>query len=313
MKKARIGIAGLLAVIGVLASGGKPAFAGPRGGIFWTHQMRALQAELSSLDQGNAGPQAGGGLLYFGGPVISNTKVVAVMWGPSVKQEVVGGMGAFYDAALNSTYMDWLTEYNTVGLKAVDGRDGTNQTINRGRFLSTVIITPTNSSRNLSDEQLQAELEAQIEKGVLPRPDADTLYMMHFPPGIKITIDGMSSCSSFCAYHMGFNSKKYDAPIFYGVMPDMGGACSFGCGMGSSYFDTTTYVSSHEMIEAITDPFPTPGDKPAYPQAWNDRSGSEISDLCSSPAILKARDRTYKVTMNWSNKAAGCVGGTYTQ
>src|SRR5206468_4133529 len=102
-----------------------------------------------------------------------------------------------------------------------------------------------------------------------------------------------------CAYHEGFNSKS-GAPIFYGVMPVCGG---FGCGFGNA-FDNLTIVSSHEALEAITDPFPTPGDKPAYPQAWNTTDGQEIADLCQSVSgTVTGHGLTSKDTMVKLSKA----------
>ena len=82
------------------------------------------------------------------------------------------------------------------------------------------------------------------------------------------------------AIHEGFTSKTL-GNIFYGVMPDLGGACSFGCGFHMNQFDSASIISAHEMIEAVTDPFPTPGSNPAYPQAWNTTDGSEIGDVCA--------------------------------
>jgi len=128
---------------------------------------------------------------------------------------------------------------------------------------------------------IQAELQKQIDAGVLPKPDDNTLFMTYFPPGMTITASGMASCEAFCAYH-GFKGAPDTAHFFYGVMPDLGGACSLGCAAAPTPFDSMTTISSHEFTEAIDDPFPTPGSNPAYPQAWNTVDGSEIGDLCTS-------------------------------
>ena len=44
-------------------------------------------------------------------------------------------------------------------------------------------------------------LQDHIFSGELPAPDAQTLYVLYFPAGTTITMDGMTSCSSFGAYH----------------------------------------------------------------------------------------------------------------
>ncbi|MBL7671306.1 MAG: hypothetical protein JNM39_12545 [Bdellovibrionaceae bacterium] len=250
-------------------------------------------------------------LAYYGGPVLGRVHVISIFWGSTVNDQVQKNIGGFYAAIVNSTHMDFLAQYST-HIRAVDGREGTNQQIGRGSYGGEFFITPKNTKKTLDDSEIQAELEYQITQNVLPKPDSNTLFMIHFSPGIKITIEGMESCQAFCAYHNGVKSNTF-GDLFYGVMPDYSsGACSFGCGMGSSVFDTTTYVSSHELVEAVTDPFPTPGDKPAYPQAWNTSNGSEIADVCPSSASIKTSTRTYKISQEWDNSTKSCKGGTFT-
>lgn len=265
-------------------------------GILWARGQKPAQ------------PSASSNLLYYGGPVIEHAKVYAVFWGDSVPSETQQNIGPFFSNMLDSTYMDWLSEYDTNGT-AVDGRQGTKQHIGRGSYGGAFTITPANTSTDLSDAQVQAELEAQIAAGKLPPSDANTLYMTYFPAGVNITIEGQKSCQAFCAYHEGFNSKR-GAPIYYGVMPVCGG---FGCGFGNA-FDNMTIVSSHEAVEAITDPFPTPGDKPAYPQAWNTSDGQEIADLCqSNSGTVTGHGLTSKVSGEWDNKTSACLTGPWSQ
>ena len=284
-----------LALILVIGFSAQSANAAPHG-IYQTKKMQFLKTPSR------------GNLRYFGGPVISNVKAVAVLWGANVKGETKQNIGGFLSAMVNSTYMDWLKEYNT-NIKAVDGRDGTNQSIGRGSFVGTIAISPTHTSNQLSDKDIQDEIEVQIAKGVLPKADDNTIYMTYFPPGVSITIEGMKSCESFCAYHEGFNSQQ-NGNVFYGVMPDLGGSCSWSCG---NSFNSLSSISSHELLEAVTDPFPTPADKPAYPQAWNDDSGNEIADLCSGAgtAVLHAPKRDYVVQKEFDNATSSCASGPY--
>ena len=274
------------------------AFAAPHG-ILWAKGARPAIFT----------PAASGGLQYYGGPVISRPKVYAVFWGDNVDAETQSKIGPFYANMLDSTYMDWLTEYNT-SIKAVDGRQGTNQTLNRGSYAGAFTITPANASTSLTDADLQHELDGQIAAGKLPAPSDDSLYMIYFPAGVSISIGNMGSCSSFCAYHEGFKSANGGASIYYGVMP----VCGFGCGTAGSTFDSLTVVSSHECMEAVTDPFPTPGDKPAYPQAWNDAGGQEIGDLCASGnATVTGHGITSAVQWEYDNSIAGCNQGPWAQ
>ena len=285
----------LLAAAVLLAAA--PAFAAPHG-IKWAKGFRPAA---------HAAPKAGENLQYYGGPVIASAKVYAVFWGDSVNAETRAKIGPFFSNILDSAYMDWLSEYDT-DLPSVDGRPGTKQHIGRGRFMGTVKISPANASKTLTDADVQAELDAQIAAGVLAPSDEDTLYMVYFAPGVKISIEGEASCSSFCAYHEGFKSARSGKPVYYGVMPQCGG---FGCGSG---FDSLSATSSHECIEAITDPFPTPGSHPAYPQAWNTSGGEEIADLCQEgSSTVTGHGLTSKVSWEWDNASRACNKGPWTQ
>ena len=266
----------------------------------------------SQLVPSGVKPTADTRLVYYGGPVISNVKVFVVYWGSSVDTAIQQGIGKFYNSLVASTHMDWLNQYAT-DKPALDGRQGTNQTIGRGSFLGEAVITPSHSGNNIDDKDVQAELEYQVSIKKLPTPDANTIFMIYFPSGITNSIEGMKSCQQFCAYHMGFKSKSY-GDVFYGVMPDIqSGACVFGCGgFGGNVFESITAVSSHELVEAVTDPYPTPADKPVFPQAWNTTKGEEIADLCTTGrATLQTPGQTYSLSGEWDNSKGSCNNDTF--
>ena len=236
---------------------------------------------------------------YYGGPVFSAVKVVSVMWGSKVNPQIVSGIGGFFSAATNSTFFDIMAQYAT-DMVGINGHKGTNQQIGRGTFIGQVVITPINGHTTLTDKAVRREIVAQIKAGALPVPDANTVYMTYFPPGITITLGGSQSCSAFGAYHEGFKDPTYGA-VLYGVMPD--------CGYS---FADSTLVSSHELAEATTDNFPTPGSNPKYPQAWNTTDGYEIGDLCEGTSgTLTAGSTTYTVQQIYSNSIANCTTGNY--
>jgi len=291
----------VLSAVAGLAVLSSVASAAPHG-IYWAQGAKPSVFKVERAS-------AGGGLKYYGGPVISHPKVYAVFWGSKVDPETQANIGPFFSNMLDSTYMDWLNEYQT-NLTAVDGRHGTDQKIGRGSYAGSIMITPINGSSSLSDQDVQAELDAQIASGKLPKPSDDSLYMIYFPSGVSISIEGQRSCSSFCAYHEGFKSAKAGANVYYGVMP----VCGFGCGVAGSTFDSLSVVSSHECIEATTDPFPTPGDKPAYPQAWNDAGGQEIGDLCADGnSTVTGHGMTSAVQWEYDNSIQGCNQGPWQQ
>ncbi len=52
-------------------------------------------------------------LVYYGGPVISNVKVIAVDWGPNVDAGLRNELAGFYGTVTGGAYFDWLNEYST--------------------------------------------------------------------------------------------------------------------------------------------------------------------------------------------------------
>jgi len=239
---------------------------------------------------------------YFGGTVFSSVEVVSVMWGPGVNQTTVADIPDFSSAIVNSTFVDQLSEYSTVGLDGVGGHKGSNQTIGRGTYYGQVQITPKNQSLNLTDEEVQKEIKHQIKIGALPPQGPNMLYMIYFPSDITITLDGLVSCEDFGAYHYATIAHERPTNIFYTVEPD--------CNAGFGYI---TYAASHEFAEATTDNIPTPGDDPAFPQAWNTSDGYEIADLCEGDTgTLTDETASYEVTQVYLDDLASCSTGNYT-
>lgn len=257
--------------------------------------------EYKALTGRDGEAAAAGKMNYYGGSVFGNVKVLSVIWGGSVNPTTVAGIPDFTAALVNSTYVDQMSQYHTFR-KAVDGRKGTRQLIKRGTYLGQVQITPANTSNNLLDADVQAELAHQISIGALPAQDLNTLYMVYFPVSVSITLDNLKSCRDFGAYHFAVNDLQPDVNnLFYAVEPD----CNYP-------FSTITYIASHEFTEAVTDNIPTPGSNPAFPQAWNDSAGFEVADKCSGSGTLVAGSKSWSVTQIWLNSKNGCSTGNYT-
>lgn len=245
----------------------------------------------------------GAHLDYYGGPIIATPKVVTVLWGNSVASRVKDEMPGFFEAVLKSPHVDWLSEYDT-NIKAIDGSNGTNQHFARGSHQGVYTITPSKTGP-LQDRDISAELARQVAAGKLPAPDGDTLYMNYFAPGVRIYLGGDASCSTFCAYHNSANQggKTY----YYGVMPDMspGSACSGGCGGNADWFKNLTSVTSHELIEAMTDAAVGDGGQLAWYDERNSGEG-EIGDICNAEQGV-VPGTSYIVQKEWSNQAGACI------
>jgi Bacterial Ig domain len=235
---------------------------------------------------------------YFGGPVLSNVKVYAVFWSSGVSAEIADGMGDFYRTLTNSEWMDWLTEYSTTldaDAGTHRGEPGTQQTIGRGTFAGSRTLGKLSKAYPncldapaltcLQDTDIQAELDWQIAQGRLPVPDANTLYMVHFPSTVRVVLGIDDSCMDFCAYHNAYAStdeNRVGQWVYYAVLPDLGSnGCETQCGSGTT-FQSTCSAASHELAESVTDSN-VAGPLVNYPLAWYDvgsENQGEIADIC---------------------------------
>ncbi|HLK07310.1 MAG TPA: hypothetical protein VKV30_05205 [Candidatus Angelobacter sp.] len=261
---------------------------------------------------------AGAHLTYFGGPIISNVQVVQVLYGSgSYNSQVAGStsptMGNFFADITSTGLISLMQQYNT----NISG--GTGQVFGNGTFggLFQIVPSSANNGSTIDDTQIQSEILAQISAGHLPAPVNDalgnpnTLYMIYFPPGKTITQGGSSSCvaGGFCAYHGTTSSTLNSKHVLYGVMPDMqaGSGCSTGCG-SSTVFNNYTSVTSHELVEAMTDADVGIATTFAAPLAWYDMTNGEIGDICNGQqGSYTANGTTYTIQLEFSNSANNCV------
>ena len=226
-------------------------------------------------------------LLYYGGPVMPNVKVVTIFWGANVNNQAA--LNRFYSTITNSPYIDWLRQYST-----------RTQAIGRGRLSASYVDRNHPPGASITNQQIQAELNRLIAARAVPANDGNTLYMVHFPAGISISMGTSRSCVQFCAYHSTF--QRAGSNVYYGVMPDLSGACARGCGP-NTYFNNTTSTSSHELIESITDPAVGLATRLGPPLAWYDSRYGEIADICNQNQTVVAG---FTVQRGWSNAGNFC-------
>lgn len=183
------------------------------------------------------------------------------------------------------------------------------------------VVLPFQASPSYVDDldgnsTVQAMLKDAVEAAQLPAPVTDTLYVVYFPKGVKITqFDGMSqgtSCQEFGGYH--YSMEIAGQVVAYAVIPEcppQGDA---------STLDVTTIAASHEIIEAATDPYVSVATRSSTSQgylldpylpdytAWvMALRGTEVADLCPvqpwDPESA-AESQGFVVTRSWSNQAA---------
>jgi hypothetical protein len=231
---------------------------------------------------GTAAP-ASGRLVYNGGLILESVKVYTIFLGNFWEQSpgiAPNQINSFFTDILTSPLMDQLEQYNTNGY-----------TIGHGSLIGTSTITNVTIGSTITDGQIQHILEQAIVDHTVPVPDQQTLYFLYIPEGVKVSAFGSGSCTSFCGYHDCFNTNP---TIYYAVMPYP--SCD-GCVGGLQPFDALTSTSSHELVEAITDPVPGQG-------FYDNGDNEEIGDLC---AWKTKKVGNYTVQLEWSNTDNACV------
>jgi hypothetical protein len=228
---------------------------------------------------------------YWGGPVLGRVKVVEVLWGPDV--DLAADLGRFYAGIVDSEYFDVLGEYGVEG-----------KPIARGSFLGLITHPSPPAAAVVEDQAVQVELARLIHQKVVPENDEDTVYLVHFPPGVTLTQGGATSCVNFCAYHGTFQRNGRMVP--YAVIPDLDGGCAQGCGDGDK-LSNTTWIASRVLAQVVTNPAIGFGPREAAaPIAWFDPEVGEVSDACSG----SARVAGFVVQTQWSLDEARCRFGT---
>lgn len=246
---------------------------------------------------------SGGPVVYYGGPVLKQVKLYVVFWGSKVDANSQKTLPGFYQSLVNSDYLDFLKQYSTKDMG-----------IGRGTLAGVKVITPINKAKALKQKDVENELIAQMESGALPASDANSLYMIHFPPGVKIFAFGGYSCQRWCGDHEAIKNHPKYGNVAYAMIPDMGGSCSFGCTTDGKPFSGITITASHEVAEAITDPVSPGQNEPnAFPAGWISADQNEIGDLCpEGKSTLKTPTATYVIQDEWDNSTNSCKSGIFT-
>jgi hypothetical protein len=124
----------------------------------------------------------------------------------------------------------------------------------------------------------------------IPKPDDQTIYVFFMPSTTTFELQGQTSCQAVGGYH---NSTTSNGTTYvYAVIPECASA-TFGDRTFASEIDLLSFLSSHEISEAATDPTAsltsasfTAGwyndfvDDPVDDYAWNLVSDGEVADFC---------------------------------
>jgi hypothetical protein len=226
-------------------------------------------------------------LKFKGGPLLDNVEVFTVFWGGAwAKQPALASLAqsinGFFEFILSSPLLDQLSEYSVPG-----------HTIGHGKLVGSKTLS-TEPGQVIDDSAIQTTLKGWIASDpAFPKPNANSLYFIYFPPGTTVTLGSDSSCQTFGGYH-----DSVDGNIFYAVEP----FCVADAG-SLSQLDFFTLTSSHELCEAITDPVPGSG----WYWFQDNKDQGEIGDICENAPNAAERMGTYVVQREWSNRLNRCV------
>ena len=277
------------------------AASSPTGAGTTPHLARGLRgAYQPHLGAGDMRPQGLPHLTDFGGNVMKHVHVYGVEWGSGsyaapIDASSPPSIADFFTKVTNSSYLDTLSEYSVAG-----------QTIGRGTWNGMTSVTPAHGNTGVLDDatDIEPDLAAQIGS-TLPAPDANTLYVLFFPPTVTdITLGSVDTATNTCAYHNTFVSNSQT--IRYVVMPDQ---ATVACADGS--LNLLTAVTSHELIESITDPEVGLVTDWGPPLSWYDANvppnGAEIADICQLWGDQGGVVAGYDVSAGWSNLQGQCT------
>src|SRR5262249_51107300 len=143
---------------------------------------------------------------YLGGPIIAAPRVVTITYGadadPAADTERAF-LETFDDAITTTPWWDAVTAGycdGSVPPKCV-GRGGSGGHVHLADApAASYDDAPTGGT-------LRTLMQGYITSGLLPPPDADTIYVLFLPSTTTVTVDGFAvSCRQFGAYHASFDA-----------------------------------------------------------------------------------------------------------
>jgi hypothetical protein len=241
-------------------------------------------------------PSYGSGpLVNHGGPVMSTAGFWALYWNSDVANATGTSLGY---ATLRAQMDAFVTSFgNDANYSSQAGDDFSIVQQYNASITSTVKnwgyhVASERTKSSISDSGVRNFIAGVLNSGKVI-VDTSIIYGVYLPAGMKVTMTGGASCSTFCGYHGHFNYGGLD--IRYAVFPYLN--CS-ACKLSNlSVADMMTIVASHEIREAVTDP---------QLNAWYDSQGYEADDKCAWHNLYRMAEGGFVVQPEYSNG-----GGAY--
>jgi hypothetical protein len=235
--------------------------------------------------RGFAHHQGGGGnLIDHGGPVLAADTTYAIWWGSASAwpSDTQSNIDALFQGFNGTSFLGIVNQYMRGGTAT-------------SSFAQNFFDSSSPPSRTPSNATLENEVCNVLSRnGVQPNPSAIYfIYTSNFPPHVN-----------FCAFHT-FGTCN-GVTIQFAYMPNTTGVAgcdpgNLGCNSFSQGTRSLANVTSHEYMEAITDP---------DLDAWFDSAGQEIGDKCAfqfHSCVTLTNGGSWQLQEEWSNAVSGCV------
>jgi hypothetical protein len=243
-----------------------------------------LQYQKGAKHGGGGG---GGNLVDHGGKVLAASHVYTIWWGDQAAfpSDARTGIAAMFEGMNGTSFLG-------IGKQYMHGSQ-----ISTAYVSSYEDSSSSPPSRGPQTATIVNEACSVINANGLT-PDTTALYLVYtsnFPGGHV----------NFCAWHDHGTCNGVDIQVAY--MPNTTGMAGcdpgdlYGCNTYSQGTRSLANVSSHEYMEAITDPDIS---------AWYDSSGSEIGDKCAwqfQSCVLLAGGAKWQLQKEWDNASSGCL------
>jgi hypothetical protein len=238
-----------------------------------------------------------------GGPVLATPKIYLVFY-PNYPYE--SDLQSLAQKMTTSPYWAATTSEYGVGALAYGG---------------TIELTSQTPPTNISSSDIQSWVAKQIQSGTFGVQDPEGIYTIVYPQGTTFTqpnpvlpiLPNIQSCVGIRGYH-----DNVSVAVDGGAPQNFAYAVIATCTPSA---DSVTSVTSHEWVEAATDPLPTsngsfslnPGPAAAYftvdsdHTVWGVLHGGEAGDLCEpegAAVLITPADLGHLVQRTWSNVLA---------
>ncbi len=231
------------------------------------------------------GSRALPGVKSAGGPTLPSPRAVPVFFGPNDERE--GTLMTFLRALPGSDYWHQTTAEYGVGDIAVD----------------PAIHATGSTLGEVTNLDVKAWFASRFTTGTgFPAlGPVGSVYVIFFPAKTVISAPWGTSCSDFHAYHGEVIVQNLRVP--FAAIPRCASSTA------ESELDALTRSITHELVEAVTDPFVD--SRPAYglpddrSLGWVLGAGAEVSDRCAfEPAAYGTLVGGRSAARSWSNAAA---------